>query len=160
LILDTTVLVAAERTAAALDTVVDDEDDVAIAAITAAELLVGVELADGRRRAQREQFVGDVLGAVFIEGYDVAVARVHAALLAHVRRAGRQRGAHDLIIAATAVARDRAVVTADASGFADLPGLSVRAMSLVGLTSPPVARERLPLIGSGRRQGQAQPPVE
>ena len=34
MILDTTVLVAAERTAAALDTVVDDEDDVAIAAFS------------------------------------------------------------------------------------------------------------------------------
>jgi tRNA(fMet)-specific endonuclease VapC len=43
-----------------------------------------------------------------------------------VRRAGRPRGAHDLIIAATAVATGRIVVTADGDGFADLPGVSVR----------------------------------
>jgi tRNA(fMet)-specific endonuclease VapC len=47
-------------------------------------------------------------------------------LLAHVGRTGRARGAHDLIIAATAAARDRFVVSTDSAGFADLPGVSVR----------------------------------
>lgn len=126
LILDTTVLVAAERATAALDDVIDDSDDVAIAAITAAELLVGVELAARDQRSARERFVAAILDAVPIEDYDLEVARAHAALLAAVRRAGRPRGAHDLIIAATASARDRAVVTSDAAGFADLPGVSVR----------------------------------
>lgn len=126
LILDTTVLVAAERAGDALDDVIDDSDDVAIAAITAAELLVGVELAARDQRSARERFVAAILDAVPIEDYDLEVARAHAALLAAVRRAGRPRGAHDLIIAATASARDRAVVTADAAGFADLPGVSVR----------------------------------
>lgn len=126
LILDTTVLVAAERATAALDDVIDDSDDVAIAAITAAELLVGVELAARDQRSARERFVAAILDAVPIEDYDLEVARAHTALLAAVRRAGRPRGAHDLIIAATASARDRAVVTADAAGFADLPGVSVR----------------------------------
>lgn len=126
LILDTTVLVAAERATAALDDVIDDSDDVAIAAITAAELLVGVELAARDQRSARERFVAAILDAVPIEDYDLEVARAHAALLAAVRRAGRPRGAHDLIIAATASARDRAVLTADAAGFADLPGVSVR----------------------------------
>jgi tRNA(fMet)-specific endonuclease VapC len=123
------VLVAAERTAATLDALVLDDDDVAIAAVTAAELLVGVELADSRRRAQRQRFVEDVIGAVSIEDYDLSVARVHASLLAQVRRTRRQRGAHDLIIAATAAARDRTVVTDDAQGFDDLPGVAVRAES-------------------------------
>jgi prevent-host-death family protein len=36
------------------------------------------------------------------------------------------RGAHDLIIAATARARDRIVVTTGRGGFADLPRVSVR----------------------------------
>jgi tRNA(fMet)-specific endonuclease VapC len=52
---------------------------------------------------------------------------VHATLLAHVRRSGRPRGAHDLIIAATAAARDRLVVSTDTTAFADLPGVRVRA---------------------------------
>ena len=126
LILDTTFLVSAERRRAPLDDVVGDADDVALAAITAAELLVGVELADPARRDARERFVSDVLDSVPVEDYDLTVAREHAKLLAHTRRTGRPRGAHDLIIAATASATDRTVVTADVTGFADLPGISVR----------------------------------
>jgi tRNA(fMet)-specific endonuclease VapC len=126
LILDTSVLVAAERVEAALDGAVADEDDVSSAAVTAAELLVGVELATPRHRARREGFVAQVLSSVTIEDYDLGVARAHALLLAAARRSGRPRGAHDLIIASTARARDRIVVTADASGFDDLPGVVVR----------------------------------
>lgn len=126
LILDSTVLIDAERSGRTLDRLIADEDDVAIAAITAAELLVGVELADDTRRAKRAAFVRSVLDTVPVEDYDIQVARAHAALLAHVRRSGGHRGAHDLIIAATAVARDRMVVSADVRAFSDLPGLAVR----------------------------------
>lgn len=104
---------------------VDDGDDVAIAAITVAELRVGVSLAKGRRREKRARFVAAVVEAISIESYDVDVAEAHAALLAHARRTGTPGGADDLIIAATAVARDRQVVTLDRSGFIDLPGVSL-----------------------------------
>jgi tRNA(fMet)-specific endonuclease VapC len=127
LILDTTVFVDAERRGRKLERMIADEDDVAIAAVTAAELLVGVELADDTRRAARASFVRSVLDTVPVEDYDVQVARVHAILLAHTRRTGRPRGAHDLIIAATAAARDRLVVSTDTAAFADLPGVPVRA---------------------------------
>jgi tRNA(fMet)-specific endonuclease VapC len=123
LILDTTVLISAERSARRLNQLIGDDDDVAIAAITAAELLVGVELAADARRAERESFVRNVLEAIPVEDYDLDVARSHAALLAHTRRTGRRRGAHDLIIAATAHARDRSVVSTDATAFVDLPGV-------------------------------------
>jgi tRNA(fMet)-specific endonuclease VapC len=128
LILDTTVLIAAERATSAIEEVVADDDDVAIAAITAAELLVGVELATRRARARRLRFVESLLAQVPVEPYDEEVARAHAALLAHAHRAGHARGAHDLIIAATARARARTVVTADAGGFADLPEVAVRVL--------------------------------
>jgi tRNA(fMet)-specific endonuclease VapC len=126
LILDSTVLIDAERAGRSLNRSIADEDDVAIAAVTAAELLVGVELADASRRAGRSAFVRSVLDTVPVEDYDIDVSRAHAILLAHVRRSGRPRGAHDLIIAATALARDRSIVSADAAAFADLPGVSLR----------------------------------
>jgi tRNA(fMet)-specific endonuclease VapC len=126
LILDTTVLIDAERRGRHLDRLIADEDDVAIAAVTAAELLVGVELADDARRPTRAAFVRSVLDTVPIEDYDGQVARAHATLLAHVRRTGQPRGAHDLIIAATAAARDRLVVSTDSTAFADLPGVPIR----------------------------------
>jgi len=98
---------------------------VAVAAVTVAELRVGVQLAKGARRQKRAQFVTAVLDAVAIEPYDLQVAEAHAALLAHVRRKGSPRGAHDLIIAATARARERKVVSLDRGGFDKLPGVSV-----------------------------------
>jgi tRNA(fMet)-specific endonuclease VapC len=120
------VLIAVERAGSAIDQVVGDEDDVAIAAITAAELLVGVELAERRQKPRRRRFVDSLLAGIPVEPYDLEIAKVHAVLLAHTRREGRARGAHDLLIAATARARSRVVVTADSKGFDDLPQLAVR----------------------------------
>jgi len=127
LLLDSNFLIDVERADSTLDAVIDDEDDVAIAAVTVAELLVGVQMADTkRRRAARDAFVREVLEAVPIVTYDEEIARAHAELLVAVRRAGRPRGAHDLIIAATARATGRTVVTGNRSAFADLPGVALR----------------------------------
>lgn len=126
MILDTTVLIASERGDWELDDIIQDDDDVAIAAITGAELLVGVELADSRHRARRAEFVEAVLSTFQIEEYDLRVVRAHARLLGHVRRAGRPRGAHHLIIAATAASLGRVVITADPGGFNGLPDVDLR----------------------------------
>ncbi|MEO3874313.1 hypothetical protein ABGB18_36435 [Nonomuraea sp. B12E4] len=47
-----------------MDAAIDDADDVAIAAITVAELLVGVEMADAARRPNRQAFVDEVLALI------------------------------------------------------------------------------------------------
>lgn len=124
--LDTSVLVAAERRRASLDEAIHDDDDVSIAAVTAAELWVGVELADARRRARRATFVEQVLATIPVEDYDLDTARVHAGLLADARRQGRPRGAHDLLIAATAIDRGCTLVTLDRGGFVGIEGLLLR----------------------------------
>ena len=83
-------------------------------------------LSAGKKRAARLAFLEDVLAVIPVLDYDRAVAEVHAELLVHVRRQGRPRGAHDLIIAATAKAASRAVVSADDAAFTDLPGVQVQ----------------------------------
>jgi len=118
-------LVDAERGGDSLGEAIDDGDDVAVAAITVAELKVGVQMAKGKRRDKRERFVAAILDAVSIEPYDLDVAEAHAVLMGHVRQAGTPRGAHDLIIAATARAQERQVVSFDQKGFAELPGVSL-----------------------------------
>jgi tRNA(fMet)-specific endonuclease VapC len=90
-----------------------------------AELRVGVLLAGGRHRARRFAFLQDLLDVIPVLDYDRTVAERHAELLVHVRAQGRPRGAHDLLIAAIASVAGRTVVTADASAFADLPGVLV-----------------------------------
>ncbi|MGH9188409.1 MAG: PIN domain-containing protein [Acidimicrobiales bacterium] len=126
LLFDTTFLIDAERSGEALDDAVGDDDDGAIAAITVAELRVGVLLATGRNRAARLAFLEDVLQVIPILDYDREVAEAHAELLGHVRRQGRPRGAHDLLIAATAKAAGRTVVSADDTAFAGMPGVQAR----------------------------------
>ena len=83
-------------------------------------------MASGKRRQLRRAFLDDVVDTLPIIGYDLDVARAHAQLLVAVHRAGRPRGAHDLIISATALATGRVVVTSDGTGFDDLPGVVVR----------------------------------
>lgn len=119
-------MISAERRGWDIDELIADDDDVAIAAVTAAELLVGVELADSKHRKRRKKFVEDVLSTIQIEDYGLKVARAHARLLGHVRKTGRPRGAHDLIIAATAVSTNRIVEAADPAGFEQLPNVILR----------------------------------
>lgn len=123
LILDTGILVAAER--GKLDLAALRDHDIVIAAVTAAELLTGVERADTpERRERRQEFADLVFATVPVEDYTLEVARAHARMLAHVRQVGKPRGAHDLIIAATAAATARAVHTLDGkAAFGDLPGV-------------------------------------
>jgi tRNA(fMet)-specific endonuclease VapC len=124
LIVDTGVLVASERGRTGLIDVVAEDDDLVIAAITVAELRTGIELATARHRAARAEFLVKVLETMPVEPYDLATAEVHGRLLAHVHRSGTKRGAHHLMIAATAVATKRMVLTTDRSAnFHDLPGV-------------------------------------
>ncbi len=127
LILDTSVLVQAERSGRSIDDLADQAADVVIAAVTAAELWLGVELAGNRDRDARRASVEATIERLTVAPYDLSVARDHARLLEHARRTGRPRGAHDLIVAATALAQNRTVVTFDTRGFDDLPGVEVRA---------------------------------
>lgn len=126
ILLDTNVLIDVERSVASLDTLIDDDDEPAVAAITVAELGVGVAMATGARRRARSAFLADIVTHLPVIGYDLDVARAHTHLMVAAREAGRPRGAHDLIIAATALATGRMVVTSDRQGFDALPGVAVR----------------------------------
>jgi tRNA(fMet)-specific endonuclease VapC len=125
LILDTNVLIAYER--GVIDRRALDNDELALAAVSIAEYRVGIELADTpERAADRARALVAIISAVDVLEYNEATAAHHARLIAHARRTGTPRGAHDLIIAAHALQTERAIVTLDAKArFSDLPGVSV-----------------------------------
>lgn len=127
LILDTGVLVSAVR-GRLHPSGYTAEDDVALPAVAVAEYLAGVELdGDPARRAAQRAFLDELLAVLPVIDYTHDVAAHHASLLAHVRRAGRPRGAHDLIIAATARSTGRLLVSTDGrAGFDDLPDVEAR----------------------------------
>ena len=125
LILDTNVLIAYER--GLIDRAALDDDDLAAAALSIAEYRVGIELADTpARAADRARALSVITSVVDVLDYSLATAAQHARLLAHVRRSGTSRGAHDLIVAAHAAETRRTVTSVDAQArFGDLPGVTV-----------------------------------
>lgn len=80
LILDTNALIHVDRHGGGA-VGIDESDDVAIAAVTLAELRHGVLAADAERRPAREQFIEDVEASIEILPYTRMTAAEHAALL-------------------------------------------------------------------------------
>jgi tRNA(fMet)-specific endonuclease VapC len=129
-VLDTGIIIAFERGKLDIRAVLG-ADDAAIAAITAMELLVGVERADKTNKDRRARHVDAILGTLPVIDYTLDVARTHARLAVHALSMGKPRGAYDMIVAATAVADGRVLLTTDASAdFADLPGVSAEVVSV------------------------------
>jgi tRNA(fMet)-specific endonuclease VapC len=128
-LIDSSVLIAAERGDLALDgfTARFAEEDVAVSAVTASELLHGVyraKTADQRHR--RQAFVEGLLAQLPVIAFDLTVARVHASLWADLAKRGVAVGERDLMIGATAIAKNFAVATRDGRSFAKIPGLDVQ----------------------------------
>lgn len=125
-VLDTSILVAAERGDLDMPALLASlgEHSVAIAAITAAELLFGVERAAGAAaRTRRGAFVEGLLAVLPVIPFGLLEARRHAQLWADLARAGTVIGPHDLAIAATALAHDFAIATLNTGEFGRVPGL-------------------------------------
>jgi tRNA(fMet)-specific endonuclease VapC len=124
LILDTNMLIAYER--GTIDRSALDEDDLAIAPVSVAEYRVGIEMAATvERAAERARAIAVITSAVNVLDYTEATAVHHGRLLAHTRRSGTARGAHDLIIAAHAAETGRTIVSRDTKArFGELPGVN------------------------------------
>jgi tRNA(fMet)-specific endonuclease VapC len=125
-LIDTSVLIAVERGLIDLDALGDADDDqpLAIAAITASELLHGVHRLKGAvARTRAERFVERILGAIPVIPFDLDIARVHARIDAELSAAGTTIGDGDLMIGATAVWLDYRVATRDLRSFPTIKGL-------------------------------------
>lgn len=94
-----------------------------IAGVTAARRLMGVGLPGEHHRRSHGPWVAGLLAVIDVEAYDCDVARVRADLQLWCRRARHPRSPFHLMIAATAVARGRTLVTRDTRSVADPPGV-------------------------------------
>ena len=127
-LIDSSILIAAERAQLDLGPRLraDPDRGTAIAAITASELLHGVHRMRGVRRARAQRLVDHWLSALPVIPFNLEIAQVHATLAAELGRGGAQVGAHDLIIAATAVWLGYDVATRDERSFRRIKGLRVQ----------------------------------
>ena len=127
-ILDSSVLIAAERGTLRLAALLESLGDVpvGISAVTAAELLHGCHRAvDAGIRSRRFAFVEALLELIPVRSFGLIEARRHAEVWAELARRGTLIGAHDMQIGATALARGDAVATLNGHDFARIPGLQL-----------------------------------
>lgn len=125
-LIDTSVLITVERGSQPLTSLQVDPEPLAVASITAAELLVGIHRANTpQRRLRRETYVEDILTQLVVVPFDLTAARTHARIWAELVRRGQLIGAFDLQIAATALTHGYAVVTENTREFQRVPGLTV-----------------------------------
>lgn len=127
-LIDATVLIGWERGDGELDAWVSgrEEEPFFLSVVTASELLHGVHRAeDPRRRARRSAFVEAVLDSFPLLPIDLPTARMHAEVWADLASAGRIIGAHDLWLAAAALAHGLTLLTGDVRAFARIPALEV-----------------------------------
>ncbi len=142
-VLDTTVFIELERAmrglpaaqrmgavAKRLEAQLGESEEVAIAAITASELLHGVHRATEEHRGGRAAFVEAALTAFPTLSFDLLVARVHARLWAGLASSGTEVGAHDRLVAATAMSAGWRVGTANIRHFERIPGLDMTPLQL------------------------------
>jgi len=132
LLIDTSVLIDLERSAQGgpkvglrdLGKLMDEEGF--LAAITVSELLHGVHRASGEQiRARREAFVNRCLEFLPTLPFGRHTAEIHSVSWSDLKRAGMKIGAHDLLVAATAVEHEIPLLTGNVREFERVGGLQV-----------------------------------
>ena len=127
-LIDSSILIDAERGSLDLERTLSQsaETELAISAVTASELLHGVYRASKKsQKAVREALIERLLEVWPVLPFDLTAARIHARIWTELAAKGVAIGAHDLVIAATALANGLALITRDKRSFPKIPGLRV-----------------------------------
>jgi predicted nucleic acid-binding protein len=127
LMVDTNVFIAFEKSGVEIDfSKWEGSEKVFISAVVASELLMGVDRANTRERRQRRSaFVETIRSGVGVLDFTLAIARRHAHIHAELAQQGKMIGAHDLLIAATALCHNLSILTDNIEEFSRVPGLHV-----------------------------------
>ena len=127
-VLDTSVLIEAERQRFEIDKFTENREEEAfgLSVISVAELLHGVHRADStRRRLKRSAYVEKVIEQFPIYAFEISIARIYAELWSDLSKRGIQIGAHDLIIGSTALSLGFSVATYNRRHFDRIEGLKI-----------------------------------
>lgn len=131
-ILDTSVLIEAERREFEIDKFTKNRGDeiFGLSVITTAELLHGVHRADStKRRLKRSAYVEKVIELFPVYVFDISTARIYSELWSDLSSKGIQIGAHDLIIGSTALSLGFSVATFNLRHFERIEGLKVEILT-------------------------------
>jgi len=133
LILDSSVVIAAERLGQTAYQMVENiglasnDAEIAISVVTVIELAHGITRADmPQRRARRQQFLDDLLVGMPVHPVTVAVALRAGQIDGQMQAAGMRVALGDLLIGVTALELGYAVATGNTRHFQLIPNLTVR----------------------------------
>ena len=133
LILDTSVLIEGERGRLDIDQFINGREaqPFGLSVVTVAEFLHGVHRADSeKRRIKRSAYVEKVIELFPVYPFEVNTARIYAQLWAKLLKKGVQIGAHDLIIASTAIALGFSVATFNKRHFDKVEELQLEVLGV------------------------------
>ena len=132
MIFDTSVLISLEKSYKSIDefTAGREAEPFGISVVSVSELLHGVHRADSEtRRVKRESYVERIIELFPVYPFDLAAGRIYASIWANLARRRLSVGAHDLIIAATAISLGFSVATFNLRDFARIEGLVVEKLA-------------------------------
>jgi tRNA(fMet)-specific endonuclease VapC len=127
-ILDTSILISLERAESSIEEFIAgrETEPFGISVVSVSELLHGVHRADSEtRRVKRESYVERIIELFPVYPFDLAAGRIYARVWANLVEKHLSVGAHDLIIAATAISLGFSVVTFNLRDFEKIEGLTV-----------------------------------
>jgi predicted nucleic acid-binding protein len=132
LILDTSVLIAAERkNKLNFLSQWEEYESAYISSISVTELLIGVYRADSEeRRIKRSAFVEHIISSIASLPFGEEEARIYAQILNNLYKAGITLGVHDMLIGATAISHGYGVLTLNEQDFNRISGLKVIGIKL------------------------------
>jgi tRNA(fMet)-specific endonuclease VapC len=128
IIFDTSEIITLERNRQDIEKIIRGREDESfgISVVTVAELLHGVERADSEtRKIKRQAFVEKVIEFFPVYAFDVTIARIYARIWARLAQKNLTVGAHDLIIAATAISLNDTVITSNLRDYEKIEGLKI-----------------------------------
>ena len=132
-ILDTSVLIEAERRKAEIDKFTRNREEAifGISIITVAELLHGLQRADStKRRLKRSAYVEKIIELFPIYAFETSIVRIYAEVWSDLSKKGVQIGAHDLIVGSTALSLGFSVATYNMRHFERIEGLKIEILTL------------------------------
>ncbi|MBI5196879.1 MAG: type II toxin-antitoxin system VapC family toxin [Nitrospirae bacterium] len=127
-IFDTSVLIAIERNNLSIEKFIKGRENelFGVSAVAISELLHSIHRADSeKRRLTQTAYVEKIIELFPIYPFDLSAARIYAQIWANLAKKGVNVGAHDLMIASTAISLAFSVVTCDLRDYGKIKGLTV-----------------------------------
>jgi tRNA(fMet)-specific endonuclease VapC len=135
IVLDSTVLIAAERAGQNPRAVIEDllakigDTEATLSIITIVELAHGIERANSSaRQIARERFLIELLNEISVEPITTPIAFRAGKIDGSLQAKGQSRALGDLLIGTTALELGYAVVTHNVRDFQMIPGLTVKSL--------------------------------